>query len=75
MPAWVHEGQVMSTKPRKCFKCRGEGKWQWRICSDGPWRWICDKCDDELNYLAARWAYGPDKAIKMLEKYRARKDV
>ena len=60
------------TKPRKCFKCGAPGKFQWRICSDGPWRWVCRECDIALNYIAARWAYGPDKAIKMVEKYKQR---
>ncbi len=60
------------TKPRKCFKCSQPAAHQWRICSDGPWRWVCRECDIALNYIAARWAYGPDKALKLVEKYKAR---
>jgi len=60
------------SKQRKCFKCGGAALYQWRICSDGPWRPVCQQCDFALNYIAARWAYGPDKAMRLLEAYKAK---
>lgn len=63
------------TKPRKCFKCSQPAAHQWRICSDGPWRWVCKACDLQLNYIAARWAFGPEKAMRILQAYKAKEST
>lgn len=57
----------------KCFKCGGAGHWQWRVCSDGPWRWVCKACDLELNRIALQWAF-PRAWKKKLDAYEARQD-
>lgn len=55
----------------KCFKCGAPGYWKWRICSDGPWRWVCRSCDLHLNKIALQWAF-PRSWKKKLADYRAR---
>lgn len=56
----------------RCFKCGSEAAHQWRVCADGPWRWVCAACDLELNYIALRWAYGPTKAWRLYQQYKRR---
>ena len=64
------------TKPRKCFKCKQTTPFMygWYLCAEGKEKFVCEDCDRKLNYIALRWAYGPDKAIKMVEKYKARSE-
>lgn len=54
---------------KKCFKCGAPAPdHEWRVCSDGPYRPVCDACDRDLNELALRWAY-PRSWKKKLSAY------
>jgi len=53
----------------KCKKHRRKGTYRWRICSHGPWEWVCDQCDLELNKLALKWRF-PKTWRKRYERYR-----
>jgi len=53
----------------KCFKCRQPAAYEWRVCSDGPWRKVCKDCDLELNKIALKWAF-PGQWRQKFEKYR-----
>lgn len=62
--------ETITEPPDRCWKCRRKSSelLGWRICSDGPLRWICAACDLSLNKLALRWAY-PKTWRRRLAKY------
>ena len=55
----------------KCFKCGQPTSYEWRVCSDGPWRKVCAKCDLDLNKIALKWAF-PETWRKKFDAYKRR---
>jgi len=43
---------ILSKRMSKCFRCSKKGFQTWNICADGNRdRWVCKKCDIELNEI------------------------
>jgi hypothetical protein len=57
--AEIIDPSLTSGGQTRCWKCRRKTStfYGWRICSDGPLRWICKSCDLALNKMALKWAY------------------
>lgn len=55
----------------KCFKCGDHAAYEWRVCSDGPWRKVCKSCDLDLNKIALKWAFPATWKAKF-EAYKRR---
>lgn len=58
----------------RCIKHRRKGTYQWRICAHGPWEWVCDQCDLELNKLALKWRF-PKTWRRRYERYRQKMEA
>lgn len=53
-----------------CVKCGAPSVHQWRICSTNAYTAVCRPCDEKINAIIAKWAFGPDEANRLLAKYR-----
>lgn len=53
-----------------CIKCGAPSEHQWRICATSMWTPVCKACDLKINTMVAKWAFGPDKALEIVENYR-----
>jgi hypothetical protein len=53
-----------------CVKCGSPSHHQWRICCTNAYTAVCRPCDETINAIIAKWAFGPDEANKLLAKYR-----
>ena len=52
-----------------CIKCGAPSVAQWHVCSDRKWYGVCDHHDKELNRIGLVWAFGPDRAEEIMQRY------